>query len=119
MKKTAIILIMFLVVLGGAFLFLQNVNINRLGSDKYYTQIIGEGKKLEEKATSGEVFVRYEYTLRAVKEDGEAKTVTFTSQTPLRQQAYLELFIKNDKGVTSYEEINEDKVPQKVKEKFM
>jgi uncharacterized protein (TIGR01655 family) len=119
MKKTAIILISFLVVLGGAFLFLQNVNINRLGTDKYYTQIIGEGKKLEERATSGEVYVRYEYTLQAVKEDGEAKTVTFTSQNQLRQQAYLELFIKSDKGVTSYEEIKGDKIPQKAKENLM
>jgi uncharacterized protein (TIGR01655 family) len=108
-----------LVVLGGAFLFLQNVNINRLGTDKYYTQIIGEGKKLEERATNGEVYVRYEYTLQAVKEDGEAKTVTFTSQNQLRQQAYLELFIKRGKGVTSYEEIKGDKIPQKAIENLM
>ncbi|GLY08828.1 YxeA family protein [Pseudobacillus badius] len=118
MKKIILSFIILAGFLIGGVVFLQTVNINRLGADNYFTQIKGEGKKLEEKADTGEKFVRYEYELPAFDKNGKEKTVTFTSQKQLREQAYLKLYVKGSKGVTSYEEVKKEEMPEKAKEKL-
>ncbi|WP_163102829.1 YxeA family protein [Peribacillus alkalitolerans] len=115
MKK----LILFGVAIGalliGGLLFIQNINVNRIGANQYYTQIEGQGKKLVGKADNGETFISYEYELPAFNKKGQEKTLTFTSHKQLRDKAYLCLFVKDGKGVTSYQEVTKKELPEKAK----
>ncbi|MDR0268800.1 YxeA family protein [Paenibacillus sp.] len=106
-----------LVVLIGFIVFIQNVNINRLGADSYYVQIQDSGKEIEGKSDSGEIFTYYEYTMKGFNEDGKEKTFTFTAQKDLRKQAYLQVYLKDDK-VTSYQEVQANELPEKTKQKL-
>ncbi|WP_068529139.1 YxeA family protein [Paenibacillus glacialis] len=117
MKKLIIFVSVILVMVVGAFFFLQNVNINRIGTDNYYVQIKGMGEKIESKSSSGEKFVTYEYTLPAFNEDGQEKTFTFTSNKQLREEAYLNLFVKDEK-VKSYKEVKIEDISNEAKEKL-
>ncbi|PFG14494.1 YxeA family protein [Bacillus sp. es.036] len=102
----------------GGLLFLQNTNLNRLGADTYFTKINVNGE-LEETSSNGEIYIRYRYELPAYNEAGESQSFTFTSPGELRENAYLLLYIKGDKGVTSYEEVDEREIPQKAKEQLL
>ncbi|MGN7398497.1 YxeA family protein [Cytobacillus praedii] len=118
MKKLIGSIAAIAVILVGGLVILQNVNFNRLGADEYYTQIIGQGKKLEDKSDNGEKYISYEYILPAFDKDGGEKTLTFTAQKQLRENAYLSLFVKDGKGVTSYKEVKKAELPKKVSEKL-
>jgi len=118
MKKLIGLIAAIAVILVGGLLVLQNVNFNRLGAEQYYTQITGPGKILEDKDDKGVKYVSYEYNLPAFDNDGSETTVTFTAQKQLRENAYLTLFLKDDKGVTSYQEVKEDELPKKASEKL-
>ena len=118
MKKTIISCLIIVAILLGGLVIIQNVNFNRLGADEFYTQINGEGTKIESKSDNGQKFVRYEYQLPAFDKGGEQKILTFTSQKQLREQAYLILFVKDEKGVTSYQEVEKKELPEKVSGKF-
>ncbi|MEK4029980.1 YxeA family protein [Pseudobacillus sp. FSL P4-0506] len=113
MKKLILAVGIGIVIIVGALIFMQNVNFNRIGTDKYYTQINGEGSKMEDKGSNGVVYVRYEYELPAYDQDGDKKTLTFTSEKQLREKAYLLLYTKSGKGVTSYQEIPAKELPEK------
>lgn len=119
MKKKIIGVIVAIAVIVGGLVILQNVNFNRLGADQYYTQIIGEGKILKNKDNNGVTYVSYEYNLPGVNKDGQEKALTFTAQKQLRKNAYLTLFVKEDKGVTSYQEVSKEDIPQKASEKLI
>lgn len=116
MKKSIIVIGVVLVILVGGLFFMQNVNLNRLGADKYYTQINGEGTKMEDKTSEGTIYISYEYKLSTYDKDGNKKTLTFTSSKQLREDAYLLLFVKDGKGVTSYQEVAADELPKKAAE---
>ncbi|TKI56775.1 YxeA family protein [Brevibacillus antibioticus] len=119
MKKTTIIVLsVILALIIGAVLLLQNVNFNRLGADEYYVQINKEGKKNEVTLDSGEKFVSYDYTLQAYNANGEEKTLSFMAMKELRKDAYLCVFVKEEKRVTSYQEVKVDELPDKAKEKL-
>lgn len=111
--KKSIIAFGVVVVLIGGLLIIQNVNLNRVGADEYYTQITDEGNKTEEKGVSGQIHEQYEYELPAYDENGNQKIFTFTANKQLRENAYLMLFVKEDKGVTSYQEVSIEKIPKK------
>ncbi|WP_028551653.1 YxeA family protein [Paenibacillus sp. UNC451MF] len=118
MKKIFISCIVIAALLvAGMFLF-QNVNLNRLGTDVYYIQIQGQGKKLEYKMDSGEIVVRFEYELPAFDKNGGQKTLKFSAPKPLRERAYLSLFVKEGRGVTSYQEVTKEKLPEKASQKL-
>ncbi len=117
MRKIVLPLLVIMLLLG-IFFFVKNVNLNRLGTDSYYVHINEEGEKIESKINTGEVVVRYEYTLPAFDEKGHEKTLTFTSQHQLRPDAYLTLFLKKETEVTSYEEVEEKEVPDKALDKM-
>ncbi|OAB36861.1 hypothetical protein PMSD_11175 [Paenibacillus macquariensis subsp. defensor] len=117
MKKLIIFVSVIVVMVVGAFFFLQNVNINRLGTDSYYVQIKGKGEKFESKANNGEKFVHYEYTLPGFNEDGVEKVFTFTSNKQLREEAYLNLFVKDEK-VKSYKEVKLEDISSAAQEKL-
>ncbi|MGR6341788.1 YxeA family protein [Priestia megaterium] len=116
MKKSIIVIAVVLVILIGGLFFMQNVNLNRFGADEYYTQINGEGTKMEDKTSDGTIYISYEYELPAYDKDGNKETLTFTSSKQLRENAYLLLFVKDGKGVTSYQEVAADELPEKVAE---
>lgn len=118
MKKFIGLIAAIAVILVGGLVILQNVNFNRLGAEQYYTQIIGQGKMLEDKDDRGRKYVSYEYELPAYDKDGGQKTVTFTAQKQLRENAYLSLFVKDSKGVTSYQEVKKADLPKKASEKL-
>ncbi|MEG0474058.1 MAG: YxeA family protein, partial [Solibacillus sp.] len=100
------------ILVGGLF-FMQNVNLNRIGTDEYYTIISGEGNKIEDKMNDGTLYVKYEYELPAFDKEGNQKTLTFTANKQLRKNAYLLLFVKDEKGVTSYQEVTAEEIPDK------
>lgn len=103
-----------LVILVAGAIFMQNVNLNRFGADEYYTQIKGKGTKMEDKMSDGTIYKRYEYKLPAFDKDGNQKTFTFSADKQLRENAYLLLFVKDGKGVTSYQEVTAEELPEKV-----
>lgn len=118
MKKLLIISITVGVIIFGGLFVLQNVNLNRIGTDEYYTQIEGPGKKIEEEDENGKKFILlYEYKLPAYDKDGQKKTLTFTAQKQLREKAYLDLYAKNG-NVKSYQEVKLAEIPEKAKEKL-
>ncbi|MFJ8260807.1 YxeA family protein [Rummeliibacillus sp. NPDC094406] len=116
--KKLIIPGVILVLIVGFILFIQNVNINRLGSDSYYVQIKAPGEKIEGRSDSGQDYVDYKYVLYGYDKEGNEKKLTFTAIKQLRQDAYLNLFVKEDKGVTSYQEVQLNEIPKKAKEKL-
>ncbi|CEH28677.1 hypothetical protein AM501_08715 [Aneurinibacillus migulanus] len=110
MKKiiTIISVIAVVVIFGGLFV-IQNVNFNKLGTEKYYVQTKGEPNN------SGE------YTLPGYDKDGKEKTLTFMragKDRKFKENAYLCVYVKDEKGVTSYEEVKKEDIPDKAKEKL-
>lgn len=118
MKKIIGLIAAIAVILVGGLVILQNINFNRLGAEQYYTQIIGQGKMLEDKDANGGKHISYEYKLSAFDKDGRQKILTFTAQKQLREHAYLSLFVKDNKGVTSYQEVKMEELPKKANEKL-
>ncbi|WMT38825.1 YxeA family protein [Paenibacillus sp. D2_2] len=106
-----------LVALIGFIVFIQNVNINRIGADSYYVQIQDSGKEIEGKSDSGEIYTHYEYTMTGFDKDGKEKAFTFTAQKDLRKQAYLQVYLKGDE-VKSYQEVQANELPEKAKQKL-
>ncbi|WP_339321930.1 YxeA family protein [Paenibacillus sp. FSL W8-0194] len=117
MKKGWIVAIVVLAVLVGFVVFIQNVNINRLGAHQYYVQVNQEGKKVEDKSDSGQKYVSYEYTLEGVDADGKEKSLTFTAFKELRKEAYLRIYVKGDE-VSSYQEVQAAELPDGAKRKL-
>ncbi|ANF97293.1 YxeA family protein [Paenibacillus bovis] len=117
MKKWMISVIVVVIMLIAGVVILQNVNFNRLGTDHYYVQTQGQGKKLEDRTSSGEIYTSYEYTLPASDANGTGMTITFTAAKQLRQGAWLMLYIK-DGEVTSYEEVQPADVPAAAQSKL-
>lgn len=62
--------------------------------------------------------MRYLYTLPAYNDGGKMQTVTFGSNRVLREGAYLKLTIVPVRGVTDWEEVTPEDMPEKVREKF-
>ena len=79
----------------------------------YYTQV--DNTKVET-LDSGDM--RYEYTLDAYNKNGKEKEVTFKTSRELTEDAYLELEVMLTRGVKSWQEVQFDKLPYKVKEKY-
>lgn len=118
MKQNILTCVWIAAVFLGLLLFVQNVNFNRLGADVYYTQIQGQGKEMKDSIGMGETWVRYEYELPAVDTSGEQTTLSFTADKQLREQAYVRLYVKKGKGVTSYQEVRQEELPEKVKDQL-
>lgn len=116
MKKLMVFggILAFLVI--GFIIFLQNVNIHRLGTDQYYVQV-QEGTRMENKANDGKKYIQYEYILEGFDKEGVAKTLTFTAQKELRKEAYLRIYVKKS-GVSSYQEVQASELPVQAKQKL-
>ncbi len=117
MNKNIIFAIIAILLVVGSVVFVQNVNLNRIGTDKYYTQVTKDGEKFDEAVEGGGSYERYVYELTAYDKSGESRDLEFTSGKNLRKEAYLILFYKDD-TVRSYEEITYEELPEKVKNKL-
>lgn len=117
MKKGLIAIAVILIVLVGIVVFIQNVNLNRLGAQQYYVQINQDGKRFEDKSDNGEKYVYYEYTLDGYNPSGKVKALTFTAQKELRKDAYLRVYVKGEE-VSSYQEVKADELPEGAKQKL-
>jgi len=105
----------------------ERSSLNSIGKDVYYVQIKGEGtiEKVEGRSLRN-------YTLPAYDEDGVKKQITFRSTKKennhkLNEDAFLSIYVDQDDKdkneissieVKSYEEIQKEDLPKKVKEKF-
>lgn len=115
MKKGLIAGIAVLVVLVGFVVFIQNVNINRLGAQHYYVQINQDGKRTE--SGPGQKYVNYEYVLKGFDSSGKEKELTFNAGKELRKDAYLRIYVKGD-DVSSYQEVQATELPEAAKQKL-
>lgn len=85
------------------------------GGKDYYTQITTPGEVKTGNFNTGEKYTEYNYTQTAFDSKGE-KTVQKLREVrdqPLRINAYLKLKVNTRKGVLSWEEVPENKVPKK------
>lgn len=100
----------------------RSPTINRMGTEQYYVQITNNGEIKKNQ--------RF-YTLSTYNKDGVEKTVTFGSvkseNKPLKENAFIRLYVDqkdkknteiNHREIKSYEEVQKDDLPSKVKEKL-
>ncbi|MBC2320895.1 YxeA family protein [Listeria booriae] len=118
MKKLFISLIVIIIIIGGVAIAGRFINFHRLGADTYYVKITQDPKITSERASDGSTFTEYHYNLPGYDEDGKEKDMEFFAQKNLRKDAYLEVFWKKDRGVTSYEEVKKADIPKKAAEKL-
>lgn len=98
---------------------LVGCDINRMGKDEYYVQITMDGKEGVSKSMDGKVMGKeYEYTLSGFDKEGKEKELEFFAQKNLRKEAFIRVYHSDKKGVTAWEEVQEDELPKKVKEKL-
>ncbi|MFF3101308.1 YxeA family protein [Viridibacillus arvi] len=115
----------FLIAIGALILIgvigivvLGTIDFNRMNADNYYVHITEDGLKKEEKQSDGKIFVTYIYNLEGVSAKGEAKTFEFTASKNLRKDAYLMLYVKDKKGVSSYDEVKLSDIPKEAQAKL-
>ncbi|MBS9806510.1 YxeA family protein [Bacillus toyonensis] len=98
---------------------LVGCDINRIGKDEYYVQITMDGKEGVSKSMDGKVMGKeYEYTLSGFDKEGKENELEFMAQKNLRKEAFLRVYHSEKKGVTAWEEVQEDELPKKAKEKL-
>ncbi|PGH91707.1 YxeA family protein [Bacillus thuringiensis] len=98
---------------------LVGCDINRMGKYEYYVQITTDGKEGVSKSMDGKVMGKeYEYTLPGFDKEGKEKELEFMAQKNLRKEAFLRVYHSEKKGVTAWEEVQEDELPKKAKEKL-
>lgn len=108
MKKIFIILaLLFLSVI----LLFASIDINRIGKDNVYVEVIDHADTEETKLDSGEVITRYIYKQKAFDKEGKPVELEFSTGKELRKGAYLKLYVKNGNVVTSYDGVQWNEVP--------
>lgn len=83
-------------------------------SKKYYT--IVDNEKKTELDKNGDI--RFEYNLESYDEEGKEKSIKFQTTRELRDGAYLKIEYMLFRGVISWEEVQKEDIPKKLKEKF-
>ncbi|MGN5651262.1 YxeA family protein [Bacillus sp. Brlt_9] len=91
---------------------LAGCNLNHFGKDKYYVQITNDGIETTDKN------FKYMYKVTGFDKDGKEKELEFDAQKKLRKDAFLCVYYSDEKGVSSWEEVKKDELPEKVKEKL-
>jgi len=87
----------------------------------YYTRI--DNTKVQEQTPSGGVIdptggMEYRYALTAYSETGDKTELTFGTSRILREGAYLKLTTLPMRGVTNWEEVAWEDLPEKVREQY-
>ncbi|WP_281533261.1 YxeA family protein [Anaerocolumna aminovalerica] len=107
---------LIIIIFAAFFIFFFNPDRltpeNQKGKTSYYTMIVNGDTKLNHRK-------RYEYTLDAYNEKGEKKSLTFTSSKQLREGSYLELYVAPFRGVTYWQEVQPDELPDQVKSVYL
>lgn len=80
----------------------------------YYTQI--DNTKIEKVSSSDNM--KYEYTLDCYNENGKIIELKFKTSRELRKNAYLKLEVMLLTGVHSWEEVQYNELPDKVKANY-
>lgn len=112
MKKIISILIILTVFSS----MLVGCNLNRIGTEKYYVQITVDGKEEVAKSSDGKIMGRnYKYKLVGFDKEGKEKELEFSAQKNLRKDSFLLVYYSEEKGVKSWEEVEKDNLPTKVK----
>ena len=115
MKKILIGLVALLAILMGAgFMWYQS----NYGGQAYYVQIKADGKEITDLTSDGEKMKRYEYQQIGYSDKGAAQSLTYTASHNLKQKAYLKITYNKSKGVTSWNEVQADKVPKLARDKI-
>lgn len=117
MKKFLLTIAILFVVCLGALYALMTIDFNRMGADHYYVQITQDGEVSETRTGNGKVYKDYNYTLPAYNKDGKERELEFMAQKNLRKDAYLKMYVKKD-GVSSYDEVKFDEIPEKAQAKL-
>ena len=120
MKKTTKLLVagvsLIIVMVVAFFIFFFNPERltpeNPKGKTCYYTMIVNDDTKLNDEE-------EYEYTLDSYNKKGKKNTLTFISNKQLREGAYLELYVTPFRGVTYWQEVQLDELPDKVKSVYL
>lgn len=114
MKKFLITIGLIFVVCCAGIYALMTIDFNRINTSEYYVQITQDGVVTESKASDGKIYKDYNYSLEGINKEGEKKTLDFFAQKNLRKDAYLKVYVK-DSGVSSYDEVQYDDLPEKAK----
>ena len=77
----------------------------------YYTQI--DNSKIASIPETGGM--KYEYTLDCYSENGKKKEIKFRTSRELKEDSYLKLEVMVTRGVKSWEEVQVNELPEKVK----
>lgn len=112
MKKLLIGLAAFLVLAFAGFKIFEHVYY---GGGTYYTQITTDGEKIAQKDDKGNTYDDYRYELPGYDKNGEKQDLDFNANraTPLRKNAYLKVTYNQKKGVTQWEAVAKQDVPDK------
>ncbi|MGM0175513.1 YxeA family protein [Enterococcus sp. DIV0800] len=117
MKKILIGLVSLIVI---GFVGLQIADKVMSSGDAYYVQITNDGEKYNGEDSNGNPYVDYKYALPGYDEEGHEKKLDFNASKdrPLRREAFLKVTWNKNKGVTSYEEVQQKQLPKKAAEKL-
>ncbi len=112
MKKFWIGLGILMIVL---FAGLQIAEKVIMGGQSYYVQITTDGEKIETEDDRGNQVIEYKYELPGYDKDAKKKNLEFLGMKdrPLKKDAYLKITWNQNKGVTSYEEVQKNAIPEK------
>lgn len=110
MKKLFIVIVLLML---SVILLFTSCDINRIGKDNVYVEVIDYVDIEETKLDSGEIITSYIYNQKAFDEEGKSVEVEFSAGKILRQEAYLMLYVKNGNEVTSYDEVEWNEIPSK------
>ncbi|MHC5373948.1 YxeA family protein [Enterococcus sp. LJL120] len=121
MKKIIIGVLAFLAIIlavgfGGKYAMDKYWETN-YGGPSYYTKITGDA--VNTGVESGSTY--YEYDQVSYDENGVEETVHLKEyrDSPLRIGAYLKMVVNDEKGVTSWEEVQESDLPSAVADKLV
>ena len=106
-EKLPIIIVIIIVIalMFGLFYFLV------LHKNLYYTQI--DNTKVQQVSNSDDM--KYQYTLMAYNKNGKKKEIQFKTSRELREDAYLELEVMQIRGVTTWNDVQAQALPDEVK----
>ncbi|AHI56867.1 YxeA family protein [Listeria ivanovii] len=111
--KKIFIGIISLLILGGIGLGIYYYCYDKIAvAEQYYVKITKDGEN------TGDRGFAYSYVLSGYNKDGEEEKMNFKADKNLRKGAYLRLYYKNFKGVTTFEEVTPEQVPNKAAEKL-
>ncbi len=77
----------------------------------YYTQI--DNTKIQSISATDDM--KYEYTLDCYNENGKKKEIKFRTSRELKEDSYLKLEVMVTRGVKTWEEVQANELPEKVK----